>query len=174
MDEILILLLSVFLGGLGYFIVNWHLGPVLRYRELQERIASTVIFRMNILANASYGSPDAMDQGKEATSSELRQLACELRGLNNVLDRSKFLRALCKVPSQEKLHEVAGKLIFLSNSLSSISDDFARELNQGAIYDRIAGIENLLGIDITESAEEIARLHIETADAINRRRKGET
>lgn len=174
MDDILILLLSVFLGGLGYFIVNWHLAPVLRYRELLERIASTMTFRMNVLANASYGHPNAMNEGNVATSCELRQFACELQGLNNILDRPKLLRALYHVPSQEKLHKVAEKLVFLSNSIITRSDEFAQELNQGAIYDRIAGIENLLGIDITESAMEIAKLHRETADAINQREKGET
>jgi hypothetical protein len=170
MNEILIFFLSVFLGGLGYFIVNWHLSPVLKYRNMKQKIASTLVFRMNIIANASYGSCDSEDDVRESTSLELRQLASDIRGLNNTIDGSPILRALYGVPKKKELHDVAARLFFLSNSLSPKPDDFARELNQGAIYERIAGIEDSLNLEITKSAKEISKMHKETAKAINQRR----
>lgn len=154
--------------------MNWHLRPVLRYRDMKQKIASTLIFNMNIIANASYGSCESEDPGRENISLELRKLASEIRGINNTIDGSSILRALYGVPKKKELHEVAARLFFLSNSLSPKPDDFARELNQGAIYERIAGIEDSLNLEITESAKEISKMHKETAEAINQRRKKTT
>ncbi len=171
MNELLFFILGALIGALGYFLSNWHFAPVLTYRRLLEKAVSVTVFRINIMANAPYSPQGYQNEDTKNTALELRQLASDIRGLNNILDRSSFARRLCGIPSCMKLEKAASCFIYLSNSLGSRSDDLAREHRLAEVYSRIAEIEEILRVHITEDARGTADKHKEIEEIIRKRRE---
>jgi len=170
MNELLFFILGSLVGAFGYFLSNWHFAPVLAYRRLLEKAVSVTVFRINVIANAPYSPQGYQNEDTKNTALELRQLASDIRGLNNILDRSFLARRLCSVPSNMKLENAASCFIYLSNSLGSRSDDLAREHQLVEVYSRIAEIEELLKVHITEDAKGTAEKHREVEEILRERR----
>lgn len=170
MNELLFFILGSLVGAFGYFLSNWHFAPVLAYRSLLEKAVSVTVFRIDIVANAPYSPQGYRNEETKNAALEFRQLASDIRGLNNILDRSLIARRLCGVPSHMKLENAASCFIYLSNSLGSRSDELAREHQLAEVFSRIAEIEGLLKVHITEDAKGTAENHKEIEEIVRRRR----
>ena len=76
MIEVLILLLSVFLGAMGYLIATFWMAPILRYHEIRHEVTADVIFYRNAISP----TPDnvEMQQRYDARRGANRKHAAEL------------------------------------------------------------------------------------------------
>jgi hypothetical protein len=110
MIEVLILLLSVFLGAMGYLVATFWMAPILRYHEIRHEVTADVIYYRNAIAPTP--NDTEMQQRYDARRGANRKHAAELVACYNRLPW--WYTKLLKFKHEEPMN-AAPMLIGLSN-----------------------------------------------------------
>lgn len=157
MHEIANILLTISFGALGYFLANFWMAPVIRFRALKERIHADLVFYANVLHNPQSEPDDLSDR----TTQELRRNASELFALDSVMISLKTFRSLMRIPKTEKIEEAASSLVWMSNSVVKQGSNGSAE--KLYLLDRMKKIQDNLGImfdkDLNAALERAVKLH---------------
>ena len=114
--------------------------PYVEYRKVLADISYTLIYYANLIVSAPAGSK--RDEQAEI-SERLRQLSARLRAAITALPFHELMRLFQLIPTQERIHDAAARLIRMSNLLLEIEQKRHDEIRQD-----IAAIGALLRIDV--------------------------
>jgi hypothetical protein len=114
--------------------------PYVEYRKVLADISYTLIYYANLIVSAPAGSK--RDEQAEI-SERLRQLSARLRAGITALPFHELMRLFQLIPSQERIHDAAARLIRMSNLLLEIEQKRHDEIRQD-----MAAIGALLRIDV--------------------------
>jgi len=166
------LAIGAFGGALSFFLGNWIFKPMLDYKNFKKKVVAEIVFRSNIIGNASWGNRDQPHKDQDETAKELRKLASDLRAHNENLTKKNWLRKAFNIPYKQDLRTASSNLIGISNCLRGKIGELAIYTNQATISGWLAGVEELLKVSITDNARELERDYKEAAKAVQARRKG--
>ena len=113
--------------------------PYVEYRKVLADISYTLIYYANLIVSAPAGSK--RDEQAEI-SERLRQLSARLRAAITALPFHELMRLFQLIPSQERIHDAAARLIRISNLL------LETEKRHDEIRQDMAAIGELLRIDV--------------------------
>jgi len=114
--------------------------PYVEYRKVLADISYTLIYYANLIVSAPAGSK--RDEQAEI-SERLRQLSARLRAAITALPFHELMRLFQLIPTQERIHDAAARLIRMSNLLLEIEQKRHDEIRQD-----MAAIGALLRIDV--------------------------
>lgn len=111
MEQLLVTLVGIALGAIGYVIATFWVQPILRYRDIKYRIASDLVFFANAIELEKLDGTPRGDtlQRKESN----RRSAAELKALHTYLPY--WYRVLLRVRKENPI-EASSNLIGLSNT----------------------------------------------------------
>ena len=116
--------------------------PYIEYRKVLADISYTLIYYANLIVS----TPAHSKRDEQVEISErLRQLSARLRSAITALPFHELMRMLRLVPSQDRIHDAAARLIRISNLLLETEQKRVDEIRQD-----IAAIGSLLQIDVAK------------------------
>ena len=136
--------LIVFGGGVlllaSQFAADGIIKPYVEYRKVLAEISYTLIYYANLIVTAPAGSKR---EEHAEISEKLRQLSARLRSAITALPFHELMRLFKLVPSQDRIHDAAARLIRMSNLLLETEQKRHDEIRQD-----MAAIGALLQIDV--------------------------
>src|ERR1700736_2655221 len=116
--------------------------PYVEYRKVLAEISYTLIYYASLIVSA----PAHSKRDEQAEISErLRQLSARLRSAVTALPFHDLMRVLHLVPSQERIHDAAARLVRMSTLLLETEQKRHDEIRQD-----MAAIGTLLQIDVAK------------------------
>jgi len=113
--------------------------PYVEYRKVLAEISYTLIYYANLIIS----EPASSKRDEQAEISEkLRQLSARLRSAITALPFHELMRLFHLIPSQDRIHDAAARLIRMSNLLLEL------EKRHDEIRQDMAAIGALLQIDV--------------------------
>lgn len=83
MDQLWIALLTIVITAIGYLVTNFWIGPILRYRNLKNQIASDLVFFANAIQLQKLDG--SIREDTLARKDANRRRAADLAAINNDL-----------------------------------------------------------------------------------------
>ncbi len=140
LTAVLILVGAGLLFLASQFVAEGIIRPYVEYRKVLADISYTLIYYANIIVSAPAGSKR---EEHAEISERLRQLSARLRSAITALPFHELMRMFKLVPSQERIHDAAARLIRMSNLLLETEQKRHDEIRQD-----MAAIGALLQIDV--------------------------
>ncbi len=113
--------------------------PYVEYRKVLAEISYTLIYYANLIIS----EPASSKRDEQAEISEkLRQLSARLRSAITALPFHELMRLFRLIPSQDRIHDAAARLIRMSNLLLEL------EKRHDEIRQDMAAIGAVLQIDV--------------------------
>lgn len=132
-----ILVGALFLGA--QLVAEGVIKPYVEYRKVLAEISYTLIYYANLIIS----EPASSKRDEQAEISErLRQLSARLRSAITALPFQELIRLFHLIPSQDRIHDAAARLIRMSNLLLEL------EKRHDEIRQDMAAIGALLQIDV--------------------------
>lgn len=85
MEQFWITLLSIAFGAVGYYVVTFHIQPILRYRDIKYRVAADLVFFANALELQKKNGSFRDDTQKRQENN--RRCASDLEAIAHYLPR---------------------------------------------------------------------------------------
>jgi len=132
-----ILVCALFL--VAQLVAEGVIKPYVEYRKVLAEISYTLIYYANLIIS----EPASSKRDEQAEISEkLRQLSARLRSAITALPFHELMRLFHLIPSQDRIHDAAARLIRMSNLLLEL------EKRHDEIRQDMAAIGALLQIDV--------------------------
>lgn len=132
-----ILVGALFLGA--QLVAEGVIKPYVEYRKVLAEISYTLIYYATLIIS----EPASSKRDEQAEISEkLRQLSARLRSAITALPFHELMRLFHLIPSQDRIHDAAARLIRMSNLLLEL------EKRHDEIRQDMAAIGALLQIDV--------------------------
>jgi len=134
-------LIAVFVAFLlSQFVSEGIIKPCVEYRKVLADISYTLIYYANLIVS----TPAHSKREEQAEISErLRQLSARLRAAITALPFQELTRMFKLLPSQDRIHDAAARLVRMSNLLLETEQKRHDEIRQD-----MAAIGELLRIDV--------------------------
>jgi hypothetical protein len=140
LTSVLILVGAGLLFLVSQFVAEGIIKPYVEYRKVLADISYTLIYYAHIIIS----EPASWKRDEQAEISErLRQLSARLRSAITALPFQELMRLFKLVPSQDRIHDAAARLIRMSNLLLETEQKRHDEIRQD-----MAAIGALLRIDV--------------------------
>ena len=135
----------ILIGGgvlllVSQFVAEGIIKPYVEYRKVLADISYTLIYYANIIVTAPAGSKR---EEHAEISERLRQLSARLRSAVTALPFHEPMRLFHLIPSQDRTHDAAARLVRISNMLLETEQKRHDEIRQD-----MAAIGALLQIDV--------------------------
>ena len=124
------------------FAAEGIIKPYVEYRKVLAEISYALIYYANIIISAPAGSKR---EEHAEISERLRQLSARLRSAVTALPFHELMRLFKLIPSQDRVHDAAARLIRMSNLLLETEQKRHDEIRQD-----MAAIGALLKIDVAK------------------------
>lgn len=128
-EELLIFLLGVVASLVGFALLNFVVKPIITYKKKVLWIASELRFYAHIIT-----SPGASKELADEASKAIRKCSCSLEANYLAVPLKDLLVLMNIVPTDKKVSEASGALMFISNSLHREGKTFENHNSLKTVY----------------------------------------